>query len=54
MNDVIKIVKSLANLGVLIDEVTETVKLETKNQEDGFLEALLGPLANSIVQPAIS
>ena len=31
MNDVIKILKSLKDSGVLIDGVTETVKYEIKN-----------------------
>ena len=30
MSGIIKIIKSLENLGVLIDGVTETVKLEIK------------------------
>ena len=38
MNDFIKIIKSLEDSGVLIDEVTETVKLEIKNKEADFLE----------------
>ena len=32
----------------------ETVKHETKKQEGGFLEALLAPLAASIVPPVTS
>ena len=43
-NDIIKIIKSLGDLRVLIDVVTETVKHEIKSQEGGFLEALLAPL----------
>ena len=31
MNDIIKIIKSLEDSGVLINGVTETVKHETKN-----------------------
>ena len=38
MNDIIKIIKSLEDSGVLIDDVTETVKLEIKNKEADFLE----------------
>ena len=33
MNDIIKIIKSLEDSGVLIDGVTETVKHEIKKQE---------------------
>ena len=54
MNDIIKIIKSLEDSGVLIDGVTETVKHEIKYQEGGFLGALLAPLAASLVQPVIS
>ena len=54
MTDIIKIIKSLEYLGVLIDGVTETVKHQIKNQESGFIVALLAPLTASSVQPIIS
>ena len=54
VNDIIKIIKPLEDLVVLIDEVTETVKHEIKQQEGGILGALLTPLATSLVQPVIS
>ena len=54
MNDIIKIIKLLEDLGVLIDRVTETVKHEIKKQERRFLIALLTPLAASVMQPVIS
>ena len=53
-NDIMKIIKSLEDLGVLIDGVTETVKHEIKKQEDRFLGTLLAPLAAPLVQPVIS
>ena len=38
MKDIIKIIKSLENSGIFIDEVTETVKHETKkNKKTDFL-----------------
>ena len=37
MSDIIKIVKSLEDLGLLIDGVTETIKHEIKNKKMGFL-----------------
>ena len=37
MNDIVEIIKSLEDLGVLIDRVTETVKHEIQKQEGGFL-----------------
>ena len=54
MNDIIKIIKSLEDSGVLIGGVTEAVKHELKKQEDGFLRAFLVPLAAPIVEPVIS
>ena len=54
MNDIIKIIKSLENLGVLLDGVTETVQHDIKRQKGGFLGALLVPSDASIVQPGIS
>ena len=53
MNDIMKIKKSLEDLGLLIDGATETVKHEIKRQKGGFLETLLAPLAVSLVQPVI-
>ena len=38
INDAIKIIKSLKDLGVLIDGVTETVKQNKKNKRVDFLE----------------
>ena len=54
MSDIIKIIKSLEDSGVLIDGVTETVKYEIKKQEERFLGGLLAPIAVSILQPVIS
>ena len=54
MNDIIKVIKSLEDSGVLIDGVTETVKYEIKKQVGGFLGPLLAPLAASLAHPVIS
>ena len=55
MNNIIKMIKSLEDSGVLIDGVAKTVKHEQKTKKDsGFLGALLAPLAASLVQPVIS
>ena len=54
MNDLFKNIKTLKDSGVLIDGVTETVKHKIKEQENGFLMALLAPLAASLVQTVIS
>ena len=44
MNDIIKIVKSLEDSGLLLKGVTETVQNEAKEQKGGFLSMLLGTL----------
>ena len=55
MNNIIKMIKSLEDSGVLIDGVAKTVKHEQKTKKDsGFLGALLAPLAASLVQPVIA
>ena len=50
ISDVTRIIKSLENSTVLIDEFIETVKHESKNQEDGFLGILLGTLGVSMLE----
>ena len=54
INYIIKIIKSLEDLGVLIDGVTETVKHEIKKQEVEFLGALLAFLVISSVVKGIN
>ena len=53
-DDIIRIIKLPEDLGILIDGVSETVKHEIKNQDGGFLGAVLTPLAASLIQPVIS
>ena len=45
MDDIIKIVES----GLLIDNATETVKHEIKNQEGGFLGPVLAPMTALVI-----
>ena len=47
-NDIMKIVKSLEECGLLIKDVSETVKNEAKEQKGGFLSMLLGTLHASL------
>ena len=54
INDIIKIIESLEDSGVLIDGLIKTVKHEVNKQEDGFLGVLLAPLAASLIGPVIS
>ena len=42
MEDIIKIVKSLEDSGLLLTRVTETVQNEVKKQKSGVLSMLLG------------
>ena len=49
MEDLIKIVKSLEDSGLLLTGVTESVKNEVKEQKGGFLSTLLGTLGASLL-----
>ena len=49
MQNLLKIVKSLEDSGLLLDGITETVKNEVKEQKGGFLSMLLGTLAASLL-----
>ena len=49
IEDIIKIVKSLEDYGLLLKGVTETVQNEVKEQKGGFLGMLLGTLDASLL-----
>ena len=49
IHDIIKIVKSLEDSGLLLKGVTETVQNEVKEQKGGFLSMLLGTLGASLL-----
>ena len=49
MKDLIKIVKSLKDSGLLLKRVTESVQNEVKEQKDAFLSMLLGTLSASLL-----
>ena len=49
MQDLLKIVKSLEDSGILLNGITETVKTEVKEQKGGFLSMLLGTLGASLL-----
>ena len=49
MNDILKIIKSLEDSGLLLDGTTETVKNEVKEQKGGFPSMLLGTLRASLL-----
>ena len=48
INNIIKIVKSLEDSGLLLKGITETVQNEVKEQKGGFLSMLLGTLGASL------
>ena len=49
MKDIIKIVKSLEDSGLLFKGFSETIQNEVKEQRGGFLSMLLGTLGTSLL-----
>ena len=49
MDDILKIIKSLEDSGVLLKGVCETIQHEAKEQRGGFLSMLLGTLGASLL-----
>ena len=49
MEDIIKIVKSLENSGLLLKRISETTQNETKEQTGGFVSMLLSTLGPSLL-----
>ena len=54
MDDILKIVKSLDDSGVLLKGVSETIQHEAKEQRGGFLGMLLGTLGASLLGDVLS
>ena len=54
MDDILKIVKSLENSGVLLKGISETIQHEAKEQRGGFLGMLLGTLGASLLGDVLS
>ena len=50
LNDIMKIVKSLAESALLIKGVSETIKNEANEQKGGFLSMILGTLGVSLLK----
>ena len=50
IEDIIKIIISLEDSGLLLKGVTETVQNEVKEQKGGFLSTLLGTLGASLLE----
>ena len=49
VNDIIKIIESLENSGILLKGVTKTIENEIKEQRGGFLSMLLGTVEASLL-----
>ena len=49
MQDLLKIIKSLEDSGILLDGITEIVKNEVRKEKGGFLSMLLGTLGASLL-----
>ena len=49
MEDILKIVRSLKDSGLLLKRVKETIQNEAKEQRGGFLSMLLGTLGASLL-----
>ena len=54
MDDILKIVKSLEDSGVLLKGASETIQHEAKEQRGGFLSMLLGTLGTSLLGDVLS
>ena len=50
MDDIITIVKSLEESGLLVDGATETVKHEIKKQQGGLLDTMMAPMVASLIE----
>ena len=49
MNDIMKIIKSLEDTGLLIESFSEKIKNEAKEQKGGFLGRLLGTVGANLL-----
>ena len=54
IDDILKIVQSLEDSGVLLKGVSETIQNETKEQKGGFLSMLIGTLGVSLLGDILS
>ena len=54
VNNLMKIVKSLEESGLVVKGVSETIKNEGKEQKGGFLQMLLRTLADSLLGSALT
>ena len=50
LKDLIEIVKSLEDSGLLLKEISKTIQNEAREQKGGFLSMLLGTLGASLLE----
>ena len=50
MDDIMNMVKSLGDTGLLLKDVSKTIKNKAKEQKDGFLSSLLGTVDASLLR----
>ena len=50
MDDIMNMVKSLGDAGLLLKDVSKTIKNKAKEQKDGFLSSLLGTVDASLLR----
>ena len=49
MNDIMKMINSLNDAGLLIQGVSKTIENEAKEQNGGFLDMLIGTLGTTLL-----
>ena len=49
MDDIMNMVKSLENSGLLLKDVSETIKYEAEEQKGSFVSMLLGTLVTNLL-----
>ena len=54
MKDILKIIESPENSGLLLEHVSETIKNKAKEQKRGFLSMLLGTLGTILLGNMLS
>ena len=54
MEDILKIVKSLEDSGILLEGVSETIENEAKEQNGGFLSTLFGVLESILLSSMLT
>ena len=54
MKNILRIVKSLGDSGLLLEGVSEAIKNEAKQQNEGYLSMLLGALGGNLLEKMLA